>query len=239
MSQKKYKKANVPLPKRINREARKIAKIFDVADRLDTMAKKECFITLKNHKEHYRTNPKYRLLNPTKNRLGKISKQILQKINKTLRSKLNLNQWQNSSEVIDCFKNIQEKSPHTFTVFDIQEFYPSITENLLKNALAFSQRYVEIKLNELDLIFHTRKSLLYWKDAPWIKKEGNGEFYVTMGSNDGAETCEVVGLFLSYSIGKKVNKGNIGSDRDNGLACFKNDNGHQNDKIRRTLIKIF
>ena len=104
----------------------------------------------------------------------KLASKYYKKINKTLRSKLNLNQWQNSSEVIDCFKNIQEKSPHTFTVFDIQEFYPSITENLLKNALAFSQRYVEIKQNELDLIFHTRKSLLYCKDTPWIKNEGNG-----------------------------------------------------------------
>ena len=70
MSQKKYKKANTlpkkPLPKRINREARKIAKTFDVADRVDTMAKQECFITLKDHKEDYRTNPKYRLLNPRK-----------------------------------------------------------------------------------------------------------------------------------------------------------------------------
>ena len=37
---KKYQKAN------INREARKIAKAFDVADRVDTMAKQECFITL-------------------------------------------------------------------------------------------------------------------------------------------------------------------------------------------------
>ena len=60
-----------------------------------------------------------------------------------------------------------------------------------------------------------------------------------MGSNDGAETCEVVGLFLSYSIGKKVNKGNIGLDRDDGLACLKNNNDHQSNKIRRMLIKIF
>ena len=141
----KYKKANMSLPKRINREARKIAKTFDVADRVDTMAKQECFLTLKDHKEDYRTNPKYRLLNPKKSQLGKISKQILQKINKTLRSKLNLNQWQNSAEVIDWFKDIQQKSSHTFTVFDIQEFYPSITEKLLKDALAFAQRYVEIK----------------------------------------------------------------------------------------------
>ena len=40
-------------------------------------------------------------MNPTKSQLGKISKQMLQKINKILRSELNLNQWQNSSEVID------------------------------------------------------------------------------------------------------------------------------------------
>ena len=198
----KYKKANMSLPKRINREARKISKTFDVADRVDTMAKQEYFLTLKDHKEDYRTNPKYRLLNPKKSQLGKISKQILQKINKTLRSKLNLNQWQNSAEVIDWFKDIQQKSSHTFTVFDIQEFYPSITEKLLKDALAFAQRNVEIKQNELDLIFHIQKSLLYCKDTPWIKKEGDGEFDVTMGSNEGAETCELVGLFLLYSIGE-------------------------------------
>ena len=58
-----------------------------------------------------------------------------------------------------------------FTVFDIQDFYPSITEKLLKDALTFAQRYVEIKQNKLDLIFHTRKSLLYCNDTPWIKKK--------------------------------------------------------------------
>ena len=45
-------------------------------------------------------------MNPTKSQLGKISKQMLQKLNKILRSELNLNQWQNSSEVIDWLKNI-------------------------------------------------------------------------------------------------------------------------------------
>ena len=38
-SHKKHKKANMSVPRRINREARKIAKIFDVADGVDTMAK--------------------------------------------------------------------------------------------------------------------------------------------------------------------------------------------------------
>ena len=167
------------------------------------MAKQECFTTLKDHKKYYRTDPKYPLLNPTKRQLCKISKQILQKINKILRSKLNLIQWQNSSKIIDLFKNIQLRSLNTFTVFEIQEFYPSITKKLLTYALAFSQRYVEIKQNELDLIFHTRKSLLYCKDRPWIKKEGKEEFDVTLGSNDGAETCEIVVLFYCIVLEKR------------------------------------
>ena len=71
------------------------------------------------------------------------------------------------------------------------------------------------------------------------KKEGNGEFDVTMGSNDGAETCKLAGLFLLYSIGEKLDKDNIGLNRDDGLAYFKNNNGYQNNKIRKELIKIF
>ena len=39
---------------------------------------------------------------------------LLQKINNTLRSELNINQWQNSSEVIDWFKYIPQKSLYTF-----------------------------------------------------------------------------------------------------------------------------
>ena len=60
-----------------------------------------------------------------------------------------------------------------------------------------------------------------------------------MGSNDGAKTCELVGLFLFYSIGEKLNKNNIGLYSDDGLACFKNNNGHENDKIRKDLIRTF
>ena len=45
--------------------------------------------------------------------------------------------------------------------------------------------------------------------------------------------------FLLHSIGEKFNKDNIGLYRDDGLACFKNNNGHHNDKIRKELIKIF
>ena len=76
---------------------------------------------------------------------------------------------------------------------------------MLKDALSFAQKHAEIKQNEHDLIFHTQKSLLYCKDTSWIKKEGSAEFDVSIGNNNGAETCELVGLFLLYSTGEKLN----------------------------------
>ena len=40
-----------------------------------------CFITLKDHKTNFLNKPKVHLLNPTKNKLGRLSKSILDKIN--------------------------------------------------------------------------------------------------------------------------------------------------------------
>ena len=43
-----------------------------------------CFISLKDHKENLQNNPTVRLINPAKNKLGKISKVIFDKINKNI-----------------------------------------------------------------------------------------------------------------------------------------------------------
>ena len=55
-------------------------------------AKRQCFVTIKDHKDYFRVNPKYRLLNPTKNELGKISKHILQQVSTNIRRVLNVDQ---------------------------------------------------------------------------------------------------------------------------------------------------
>ena len=70
-------------------------------------------------------------------------------------------------------------------------------------------------------------------------KKINEEFDVTMGAFDGAEICELVGLFLLSEISKKYNKDNVGLYRDDGLAIFRDINGHQADKIRKNVYEIF
>ena len=60
-----------------------------------------------------------------------------------------------------------------------------------------------------------------------------------MGSFDGAEVCELVGLYILNILSQKFGSGNIGLYRDDGLGCFQGINGSKADKIRKEIIKVF
>ena len=163
---------------------------------------------------------------------------ILDKINLAIREYFSFNQWKNTQNIIDWFNKIPDKKVHKFVVFDIKEFYPSIKEQLLKEALDFANSYINIPENDKKIINHARKSLLFNKQQTWIKKE-SGLFDVTMGAYDGAEVCELVGSFLLYALSLKYNKTNIGLYRDDGLAVFRNVSGAHFEKNKKEFQKLF
>ena len=80
-----YKKASDNIHNKINTDGKKLMKDKDILNRMLTNGKNECFITLKDHKPNFKNNPKARLINPAKNEIGRISKNILDKINYQLR----------------------------------------------------------------------------------------------------------------------------------------------------------
>ena len=194
---KDYKKAQQTAEKIITAKHKQIATNLELDDRINITPHNQAFITLKDHKHNFRNNPKCRLINPTKSEIGKISKQILTKINSTIKSATNLNQWKNTEEVITWYKNIQNKHKQSFICFDVCEFYPSITEELLNKALDFAKTHSTITEQDKQIIIQAKKSLLYNKQTPWCKNT-NADFDVTMGSFDGAETCELLGLYRLY-----------------------------------------
>ena len=53
------------------------------------------------------------------------------------------------------------------------------------------------------------------------------------------ELFELAGLFMLKELAKKIDKDNIGSNRNDGLSVFKKDNGHQNDKVWKEMIDSF
>ena len=138
--------------------------------------------------------------------MGIVSKKILDNITSNVRLKTAVNQWKNSAFVTKWFRGLGEKSKHTFVCFDIVEFYPSISEDLLKAALDFAKQHTTISQQDIKIIFHSRKSLFFDKDKPWIKQEGNGLFDVTMGSYDRAEVYDLVSIYVLNILANKYYK---------------------------------
>ena len=234
---KDYRKSNNNIVKEINKEAKSISEKFKISDRVNVMPEKNAFITIKDHKENFDNDPKCRLINPTKSEIGKISKVIIQNINSKIREKSNLLQWRSTQEAIEWFENIETKNKKELIQCDIESFYPSISENLLKKSLAFAEKFVTITNKERNTIMHARKTILKNNDETWIKKEGL--FDVGMGANDSAEVAELVGLMLLWNIRELIPEIQFGLYRDDGLGVMKTGKGCHTENIKKKLIKIF
>lgn len=222
----------------INMCAKIIASKLDLDDRIEALSEQNAFITIKDHKPNFPNNLKCRLINPSKSEIGKISKQLLDNINSNIRNNVDLNQWRNTSAVISWFRDIPDKHRCKFMKFDIVEFYPSISEDLLWKALKFAEQYTDVPQDTIDIIMHARNSLLFCDGKAWTK-QGSNLFDVTMGSFDGAEVCELVGLYLLFSMRKLKLIDDVGLYRDDGLAIIRNQPGNITDRIRKNLIKLF
>ena len=210
-----YKKAHSDTVDMTNQKQIEIVTKLDLDDRVFATQKKDAYVTIKDHKENYLNDTKCRLLNPTKPELGKISKQKLAKIVAEVKRKSEVNQWRNTDSVISWFKQLRNKERLNFISFDIVNFYPSITEDLLRRAIAWAGSLTTITEEDTEIIFACKESVLYSNSSPWVKREGE-EFDITMGSYDGAESTDLVGLFLLHQL--KHLPVNCGLYRDDGLA---------------------
>ena len=89
---KHYRKAPPDLEKELNSEAKMLAHRLGIVDRVEKYNTKNCFITIKDHKSDFKTNPECRFINPAKTQIGRVSKTIVQDICASLRLALNINQ---------------------------------------------------------------------------------------------------------------------------------------------------
>ena len=119
------------------------------------------------------------------------------------------------------------------------QFYPSISEDLLKKALDWAKTFTDISDDHLSIIQHVRKSLLFNDNKTWVKNDNDSLFDVTMGSYDGAEICELVGLFILNQLSEQFGKDNVGLYRDDGLMLIDGTSGKIADKTRKDLHTLF
>ena len=204
--------------------------------RIPKLERSQAYITVKDHKDNFPATVKCRLISKSKTHIGKISKQILTSIIKDVRTATSLIQWKNTSELLQWFNNINNKSSKRFISFDIVEFYPSITKAHLINALDYASQFSNFNKSDTDIIFHSCDSLLFSGDDVWKKNDTDSFFDIPMGSFHGAEVCDLVGLYILDKL--KSIFDNCGLYRDDGLGVIDLSKPLVYEKIKKSTFRL-
>ena len=116
---KAYKKQNTTY----TTKSTKKLEILQKTIKFDCHAKSNALSFLKDHKPNFSTIPKCHLINPAKCEIGKISRIFLEHVNSKVKDLLLTNQSLETSTVINCLKNINNKSKCIFVQFAIEKSY--------------------------------------------------------------------------------------------------------------------
>ena len=134
-----------------------------------------------------------------------------------------------------CFQNITNKNTCSFIKFDISEFLSSISEEFSEISVNFGK----IRDRIIRIIKHARKLLLFGITGVWVKNNDNPLFYVTTGSFNGADGCELVVLHLLSKIVAVIDLDNVGLYRDDGVAVIHIANDPKRERPRKNIIATF
>ena len=125
--------------------------------------------------------------------------------------------WKNTTSTLFRFKNIDRKENCSFTKFDNEYFYPSISIALFNKAIEFAKETCVISNDGISNIMQARKALFH-EQTPWIKKTGNENFDLPVSCFDGAEVFEPPGSYIFLSKLKvMMKKEDVGLYRDDGF----------------------
>ena len=123
-------------------------------------------------------------------------------------------------------------------MFDIKDFYLSVTKELLDDVLNFVKTIINLIDQDEKVIFHSCKSLHCHQEQTCMKK-GDGLLDVSMEVDDGAVVCELIDIILLNLLGRKYDTENIDLYRGDGLSVFQNCSVLQMEKIKKRLQKVF
>ena len=107
--------------------------------------------------------------------------------------------------------------------------------------LLFARGFYDITEDKKAMIKTCRQSIVYGTDSqPWTKKSSN--FDVTMGSLDGAEISELIGLYMLNEAENNIsglNSANNGLHRDGDLIMLGKCSGPRREKTIKDLHNLY
>ena len=205
-----YKKSDRRKVNNVNSHAKRITKNLSIWERIEKLQETE--IKIKNHKEDFPNKISCRLINPLKSSIGKIRKLILDKINQQMQLIKKVNEWKDTSSVIERFNNFKNKEVFIPQLAGICLLKPSSLLNKEPKSLM--------------------KIIIQWRHTMG-KREGNDGFDVPMGCFDGALVCQLAGSFILQQFSQLFEHHSIGLDRDHGLAIFKGLSVPETERVKK------
>ena len=103
-------------------------------------------------------------------------------------------------------------------------------KDILTNPIQFAKLYTTIDDKDPHLIMNSRKFLLFFVNETWKKKPTESYFDVTMSTFDGAEICELVGVYIQSNVKNILSKTYFGLYRDDGPIILRSLKGQQMNK---------
>ena len=140
---------------------------------------------------------------------------------------------------MEWHRTIKRKDQCSFVVVDIETFYPYISTKLFDEAVSFAKLYYDLTSDELEMIMHSRKTLLFRQDSTSVKKDGDDCFDIPMACYDFTEIFELLGIYIQNRLCNLMNQKEFGLYRDDGLGILRNASGPETDRKRKDIIKIF
>ena len=99
--------------------------------------------------------------------------------------------------------------------------------------MKFASKYTTITPIQIQTIKQARESILHHNNKTWSKK--TGLFDVTMGSYDGAQVTDLVGLFILHKLKQEIPQINFRLYRDDGIGIHRR---IPNTQINKSVEKI-
>ena len=82
---------------------------------------------------------------------------------------MSYNQWPSTSTLMEWLRDIENKKPVNLLNLTLWNSTPE----LLEKSINFARSIIEIQDKIINIIKHTRKTLLFHEGTAWVKKEGN------------------------------------------------------------------
>ena len=105
---------------------------------------------------------------------------------------------------------INESKSSSIIQFDVENFYRLISLNLFIEVIQYAGTIRVISDDDKAIIKHSKNTLLFHNIQHWEKISGDPHFDVPMDSYNGAEICELVGIFILNKLSSIIDKNAIG-----------------------------